>query len=229
VIDGGRSGKVLLARLGRHIPFWDRQIETLIATHPDSDHIGGFPELLRAYRVLSVFTNGDTSETETSRLFETLAAEETGEMQAIARGTEIVFPEGGTLTLEYPLRPLAEESGTESNEGSIVARFQFGETSFLLTGDLPGEEKALPEERPVTVLKVAHHGSKYSSSAAFLERIGPEEAVLSVGENSYGHPDPGVLARLRERSVLVRRTDEEGDIRYRCLELTSRCTYAPAR
>jgi competence protein ComEC len=224
LIDGGRSGKELLGRLGRHVPFWDRQIEFIIATHPDADHIGGLPALLRTYQVNQVLTTGEESKTETSRLFQEAIVQSTGhEALHIARGTKISLPYGGELVVEFPLAPLPKESA-ETNEGSIVARFTYGETSFLLTGDLPAEESVLPDVAPVTVLKAAHHGSKYSTSKQFLDLVRPKEAIISVGENRYGHPAPEVLARLRESGTLIHRTDEEGDVRYRCFE--QRCAFA---
>lgn len=220
LIDGGRSSKELLARLGRHIPFFDRKIEVLIATHPDADHIGGLPAVLRVYDVEKVLTTGAESATETSRLFQAAIKERTGRgPERIFRGATLAFPRGGELVVEHPLLPIAGAvPDVDTNEGSIVGRFTYGETSFLLTGDLPREETALPEEGEATVLKAAHHGSKYSTSEAFLSRVRPKEAVISVGKNSYGHPDPGVLERLRRMGAVVRRTDEQGDIRYRCFE-----------
>jgi len=225
LIDGGRSGKELLGRIGRHIPFWDRNIEVVIATHPDADHIGGLPALLRAYRVNQVLTTGAGSTTETSQLFEEATKRATGSgPTTIFRGATITLPKGGMLSIEYPLAPIPHDTVIDTNEGSIVARFVYGETSFLLTGDLPREELALAGEVSVTVLKVAHHGSKYSTSQAFLDLIRPKEAVISVGKNSYGHPNQGVLERLKNMGALMHRTDEEGDIRYSCF--AERCLYA---
>ncbi len=130
------------------------------------------------------------------------------------------------MTVEYPEAPLPKETVGDTNQGSIVSRFVYGETSFLLTGDLAHEEALLPEESPVTILKAAHHGSKYSTSEAFLGIIQPKEAVISVGKNSYGHPDPGVLERLKGRGITVRRTDQEGDIRYQCSSVQQQCLFA---
>lgn len=227
LIDGGRSGKELLGRLGRQIPFWDRDIESVIATHPDADHIGGLPALLRSYRVHEILTTGAESETETSRLFQEAAVQEIGRAPTrIFRGAEIAFPQGGRLTIEYPFAPIAGiVPDQDTNEKSIVARFTYGETSFLLTGDLPREESFLPDENPVTVLKVAHHGSKYSTSGMFLQMVHPEEAVISVGKNSYGHPAPDVLERLRQGGAIIHRTDEGGDVHYDCLPHLKKCVY----
>jgi competence protein ComEC len=218
LIDGGRDPVLLLSRVGRVIPFWDRSIDAVIATHPDSDHIGGLSGIFRAYRVAAVFTNGQNGTTDTWRDFKERAERETDTLETLSAGGEIDFPRGGKLSVEYPRAPLPEESTSETNDGSIVARFVYGKTSFLLTGDLPHEETALPKEEPASVLKVAHHGSKYSTSDAFLDLVSPAEAVISVGPNDYGHPDPGVLDRLARRGITLRRTDQEGSIRYRCEE-----------
>lgn len=224
LIDGGRTGKELLAQMGRQIPFWDRNIEFVIATHPDADHIGGLPTLFRTYQVDHVLTTGAESDTETSRFFQQALSETRFGLTKVFRGAKITLPHGGELMIEYPLTSLPKEA-SDTNEGSIVARFVYGETSFLLTGDLPHEETVLPDEAPVTVLKAAHHGSKYSTSAVFLDLVQPKEAIISVGKNSYGHPDPGVLGRLEARGVVVRRTDQEGALRYGCSE--NACHFVP--
>ncbi|MDP2837675.1 MAG: MBL fold metallo-hydrolase [Candidatus Moranbacteria bacterium] len=229
LIDGGRTSKELLARLGRHIPFWDRTIDIIIVTHPDADHIGGLVGVLRTYQVDQVLTTGAESDTETSRAFQEAMVRYSKRDPARAfRGTKVIFPQGGELVVEYPFAPLAKETNNlDTNEGSIITRFTYGETSFLLTGDLPREETFLSDEQPVTVLKVAHHGSKHSSSEQFLRKIHPKEAVISVGKNSYGHPDPGVLERLQKMSITIHRTDQKGDVRYQCLATREQCLFSP--
>lgn len=226
LIDGGRSGKELLSRLGRHMPFWDRTVEVVIATHPDADHIGGFAGLLSVYHIEEFLYTGAESKTETFTLLRKALGENALEPQKIFRGSSIKLPRGGELVVAYPLSVLtAEGAETKTNEGSIVARFTYGATQILLTGDLPSEETVLPEIRTVDILKVAHHGSRYSTSALFLEKLQPKEAVISVGKNMYGHPSPDVLERLKEQGAVIRRTDTEGDIRYRCTEELGRCVF----
>lgn len=216
VIDGGRDGRDLLYRLGRHVPFWDRRIEVVITTHPDADHIGGLVTLMRSYRIGQVLTTGAESDTDIARLFREAADRSApGRQEKIFRGTTIRLPEGGELSVEYPLVPV-DGMPENTNASSLVMRFAYGETSFLLTGDLPREEAALPDERPATVLKVSHHGSKYSTSDAFLDLVQPKEAVISVGKNMYGHPGAEVLERLARRGIAIHRTDLDGDIAYVC-------------
>lgn len=227
LIDGGRSGGTLLSGIARHVPFWDRTIEVVMATHPDADHIGGFPELFARYHVDRYLDTGARSESQVFALLERARDESETDGITARRGLSVSFPEGGTLSVIYPDHGL---SGSGSaNEGSIVSRFSFGATDFLLTGDLPEEEKYLPDPGSAEILKVSHHGSKHSTAEAFLDTVRPEEAVISVGKNSYGHPDAEVLARLSEAGATVRRTDQSGDIVYRCLSPESGCGIAGMR
>lgn len=215
VIDGGRDGRLLLSRLGRHVPFYDRTIETLIPTHPDADHIGGLSALLERYQVRTVLDTGARTDTKSAFLFYRDLEREGVRTIPAVRGTTLALPQGGKLSILYPYAPLPADV-LETNEGSVVARFEFGETSFLLTGDLPDEERFIPDLVPTTVLKAAHHGSQYSTSGAFLDQVRPREAIISVGENNYGHPHRSVLERLAAHGVAMYRTDTEGDIVYAC-------------
>ncbi len=220
LIDGGRDGQRLLSRLGRYVPFYDRTIEMLIPTHPDADHIGGLSALLSRYRVEVVADTGARTDTKSAFLFYRDLEREGAQTVPAIRGTALALPAGGRLSLLYPYAPLPADV-PETNEGSVVARFEYGETSFLLTGDLPDEERFIPDLGHSTVLKAAHHGSQYSTSDALLEQVRPEEAVISVGENSYGHPHASVLSRLSARGITILRTDTAGDIVYTCRE--NRC------
>ena len=110
---------------------------------------------------------------------------------------------------------------SDTNAYSIVAKLVFGKNSFLFTGDFPDteERKILQENVDLSarVLKVAHHGSKYASTAEFLDSVHPQDAVISVGQkNRFGHPNPETLNRLQERGINIFRTDESGDIEYQC-------------
>lgn len=223
VIDGGRDGQLLLSRLGRHIPFYDRTIETLIPTHPDADHVGGLSALLDRYQVKTVLDSGARTDTKSAFLFYRDLEREGAEILPAVRGTKLTLPGGGVLDIIFPFAPLPADI-PETNEGSVVSRFSFGETSFLLTGDLPDEERFIGDLEQATVLKVAHHGSQYSTSDVLLDIVQPKEAVISVGKNSYGHPHPSVLDRLSAQAVNVFRTDVAGDIVYRCRVAENHCS-----
>lgn len=217
VIDGGRDGQLLLSRLGRHIPFYDRTIEVLIPTHPDADHIGGLSALLERYQVKTVLDTGARTDTKSAFLFFRDLEREGAQSVPGVRGTSIDLPRGGKLSVIFPNGPLPPDV-PETNEGSLVSRFEYGETRFLFFGDLPDEEQFITDLAPVDVLKAAHHGSQHSTSAQLLDLIHPKTAVISVGKNTYGHPHPAVLERLQAHGVAISRTDTQGDIVYRCKE-----------
>jgi competence protein ComEC len=114
------------------------------------------------------------------------------------------------------LNPVSGLGNPETNDASVVVLLDHGQNHFLFTGDIDGTIEATVVARgtPVTadVLKVAHHGSKYSSSAVFLSAVNPNEAVISVGNNSYGHPAAETIARLLAAGARVWRTDINGTI-----------------
>ncbi|MBP6889166.1 MAG: MBL fold metallo-hydrolase [Candidatus Moranbacteria bacterium] len=220
LIDGGRDGKTLLGKLGQQMPFWDRQIELILATHPDADHIGGLAAVIRRYRVATYLSNGVEGESEVFRdLRQALDLDRMVKQSVVGTGSKIIFPGGAELQVLFPKNGAANTI-RETNEGSVVARLVSGNESFLLTGDLPREETVLPGIPPTQVLKVAHHGSKYSTSETWLTKVRPKAAVISVGKNRYGHPSEEVLSRLQEKGIRILRTDEQGDIVYICREKT---------
>lgn len=221
LIDGGRDGKLLLGKLGRYIPFWDRSIEVMLETHPDQDHIAGLINVLNFYNVKTVIKSGDQSDTQTYKRFQEDITSEKAEHIEAKRGVKIIFPSGAEAEIVYPLSETGDIQDNQSNSGSVVVKITFGENSFLLTGDFPKDKETdlinSGFDLSSRVLKVAHHGSKYSTSREFLEKVNPADAVISVGkDNSYGHPNEEVLDFLKEKSINILRTDERGDIVYSC-------------
>lgn len=231
LVDGGKSGKLLLERLGKFIPFWDRQIEAVVATHPDQDHIGGLASVLRNYKVETVIETKAKSKTQVYKRWESEIENEIKEEHArrveAIRGARIKFPNSALAEIIYPFYSLADSQSKNNNENSIVIKLNFKKDSFLLTGDLPSnKEKILIGnglDLQSRVLKAGHHGSKYSTSAEFLKAVNPEEAIISVGKNNYGHPHPDVLERLREQGIKFYRTDKKGNIVYKCKIRDERC------
>lgn len=220
LIDGGKNGSLLLSKLGESIPFWDRSIEAVIATHPDYDHIGGLIDVVRSYSVGAVLETGAQSDSEAFKIWRKSVSEKGVEKVEAVSGVRLIFPSGARVEIVYPFTRITEESTKETNDHSVVAKLNYNDNSFLFTGDLPsGREVALVDGKlylDSQVLKVAHHGSKYSTSDLFLDAVKPHEAIISVGDNNYGHPDEGVINRLRSHGAVVWRTDEEGDIVYKC-------------
>ncbi|MFH0829149.1 MAG: ComEC/Rec2 family competence protein [Candidatus Kerfeldbacteria bacterium] len=214
LIDGGPSSRVI-ERLSERLPLSDRDIELVIVTHTDYDHVGGLPAVAARYRIDHVLDSGAVS---MSTAFEqwSEAIEEQGSERTVARA-------GTTLTIDdvrfdvlWPERDPTTEK-LKVNDTSVVVRVTYGSTSFMFTGDISSSvEEWLIENRSLShsdVLKVAHHGSAYSSSSAFLDAVMPRYALISAGKNnSYGHPHKVVLDRLQKRNIDVLRTDEQGDI-----------------
>lgn len=226
LIDGGVSGQVLLGKLGEQIPFWDRKIELVVATHPDQDHIGGLIAVLENYQIGVVLDNGQVSETGVYEKYRAIIQKKQIRTVWAQRGVRVKL---GQAAMEI-LSPddVVGVSTNDSNLASVVAKLKFGENSFLFTGDLPfaGETQLLTSGANLSaqVLKVAHHGSKSSTSVQFLDAISPRDAVISVGaQNRYGHPTPEVLDRLKNKSIQIFRTDEVGDVEYDCQGINLEC------
>jgi competence protein ComEC len=170
-------------------PFlWNRgilRLAGLAVTHEDSDHAGGAAAVRRLFTIDEEWTAANPP---TTRRF------------------------GGA---EIAALPATAVNGGRRNEAALVLRIELGLASFLLTSDI-----GVPRERELTaagarldsmVLKVAHHGSRSSTSSEFLRTVGPRLAAISVGaRNAYGHPDAGVVARLSEAGAQIYRTDRDG-------------------
>ena len=152
--------------------------------------------------------------------------EQTRRVEAV-RGIQIKFPNGALAEIIYPFYSLADSQSKDNNANSVAIKLTFEKDSFLLTGDLPSrQEKILVDsglDLKARILKAGHHGSKHSTSAEFLKSVESEEAIISVGKNSYGHPHPDVLERLREQGIEFYRTDEKGNIVYECKSREEKC------
>jgi len=215
LVDGGPDPATLLARLGEQMPFWDRSLDLVILTHPDADHLTGLVPVLERYRVAQVFDALQPCRNTTCDRWQALLAEKDVPVLDSRNGTQVTLDGGVTLSVLHPGPNWVADSGTNSNNNSIVTRLVMGQISLLLPGDIEAEvERELVQSgQPLasTVLKAPHHGSDTSSSLAFVEAVHPQLVVISVGQgNRFGHPSPEVLARLA--SYIVLRTDERGSI-----------------
>ena len=233
LIDGGSSGQILLEKLGKYVPFWDRKIEIVIATHPDADHIGGFIDLMKVYQVGEIVDTQTQSESQLYKKYrEMIDAKKIGEIEGVA-GVNIRIGDDAEMKIVSPAENYNSKE-KDTNLNSITARLIFGENSFLFTGDLPSDgESALMRSNFVLnsrVLKIGHHGSKYSTSEGFLKAVDPSDVIISVGANNrYGHPTPEILERLRNIGANIFRTDENGDIVYECRNPQDKCAINPTK
>lgn len=192
------------------------RIDALILTHPDTDHIGGAATLLLQFPTGLLMDNGQLTRSDSTPAVNALqAARDRGTpLRSARRGQVWQTDDGVTVRI---LAPAEQDLSGSDNEASIVARLEYGQISFLFTGDA-GEpsEQALARSgllQPCHVLKVGHHGSLSSSSERFLSAVRPHVAVISVGQrNTHGHPRRQVLARLEQAGARVYRTDRMGAI-----------------
>lgn len=214
LIDGGPNGNVL-SELGKVMPFGDRTIDLLIITNPDQDHYGGFLDILKSYDISYVIEPGTRTPNKTYQEFKRMVKEEGAEEMIARRGMNVPLGNGALLKIIFPDRDVSNMS---RNDGSIMARLEYGSTSVMFTGDTTKiiEEYMVnhyPEDLPSDILKVAHHGSKTSTSRNFVEMVAPSYAVISDGKNNrYGHPHEATLKTLSEFGVKTFRTDTLGAI-----------------
>ena len=208
------------AGLTRVVPYLHgqgaRRLEAVILSHPDEDHAGGLAAVLRNVRTGAVLGPGFSG----GQSGHMLGAEEARRAdipwrRAVAGDAwtldgvdfEVLSPAPGGPSTHSPARP-------DPNAWSVVLRVTYGEFSALLTGDADAaiEDRLLDQGR-VTALKVGHHGSRTSTSEAFVRATSPGYALISVGaRNRYGHPDPAVLARLERAGTRIYRTDLHGTV-----------------
>lgn len=216
LIDAGPNRSVL-GELGRILPFGDRRIDVLMATHPDKDHIGGVPEVLRRYKVGIFLEPGVESENSIDDLIEVELEKRKIPNLLAKRGMILDIGGGVTLTVLFPS---TDVTLWETNDASIVARLEYGEDTFLFTGDAGLKTENIlsslgKEILDVDVLKVGHHGSRTSTSLSFLDSVTPEYAVISAGrDNSYGHPHKEVLSNLEKAGAEVLSTIHLGTITF---------------
>ena len=231
LVDGGRGDHVLNC-LSNALPFYDHTLDLVILTHPHADHVGGLIDVLRTYRVEKVifqqtpYTSADYQE------FIDLLGEKNLPTLKVVAGEILALDQQTRAEVWYPLSKEELEllgasinpyDGEDVNDSSIVFRLVCGDFETLLTGDAPEAVQKLLLRQGVVkeadILKVGHQGAKDGSDEDFLEKVNPELAVISVGEdNTYGHPHKETLEEIKKAGVELKRTDQDGTI-----EVISNC------
>ena len=228
LVDGGPSEMVLLSQLGRQMPFWDRTLDMMILTHPDTDHVTGLVPVLERYQVDTVIFREVGHESEVYEYWLQALQAEGAMVYSGESGLRLMLDEGLEMVVLHPGAELVGGSARSTNNNSIVTRLTYGQVSMLLPGDIEAqvEHRLVMEEATLasTVLKAAHHGGCSSTTHKFLDAVGPAVVVISVGaDNDFGHPCAEVLERLElalsadrmsevEGRLPVYRTDEQGVI-----------------
>lgn len=219
LIDGGANRSVL-RELSSVMPFWDRSLDVVIATHPDKDHIGGLIPIAQNYRIDSFIDTGFVADTETYVVLEDM-------LDGKEKTTRIIGKRGTTVTLDEKAGVIFEilepDSNVatigERNDTSIIGRLVYGETAVMLTGDAGvGVELELvfelgAEALDADILKLGHHGSKTSSAIEFVEAVDPDWGIVSAGaDNRYGHPHAEVTERFDNLGIPYIGTYSDGTI-----------------
>ncbi len=211
LIDGGSTARVLKA-LGDVLPVGDRYIDIMLMTHPQLDHFGGFIDVLKAYKVGVFLGTGRAATIGAYKVLEEEIKLRNVPYVKIMQGDRITY---GGVTVDV-LSPDAHDlRRKELNDGCLVTKINDGELTSLFMCDASAniEEKLIQRYNlRADILKVGHHGSRFSSGVAFLKAVNPKVAVIEVGKNSYGHPTPQTLNRLAELKIPTYRTDTDGTI-----------------
>jgi len=208
LIDGGnnKDGSLLVKY------FKEKNIETfdyIVATHPHEDHIGGLDNIVKNFNIDNIYMiDLETDYKSYTDLIESINK----------KNIKVTYPNvDDTFTLgEAQLRVIHIDNDKDNiNDDSIVLKLIFGHNTFLFTGDITkqAEEKLLTSNLKSDVLKIAHHGSPYSTSPAFIKKVDPKYAIISVGDNNeYNMPSDIILNRLKVMNIETHRTDKEGTI-----------------
>ena len=214
LIDGGPDLSIL-EKLGKAMPFYDRYIDLVILSHPEADHLNGLIEVLKRYQIGAVITNGVIRETSQYKEFMDTIKAKRIPVYIAKSGGEIDFNENIKMDILYPFENLKGKILSDSNDSSIVAKLIYNNFETIFTGDIEksAENKLVESKIDLNsdILKIAHHGSKTSTSEQFLKAVNAFVAIIEVGkDNKYGHPHQEVLERLKNLQIF--QTGKDGDI-----------------
>lgn len=208
LIDGGPDNGKAANQIDGVIQFNDRYIDLVMLSHAELDHFGGLLDVLERYEVGAFIYNGEGSDSESFKELAQLIRER--------RIPVVALDEGDAIRYASSTVDILSAHGKSRNEGALVAKFTGGGVSALFTGDIGKEtEKQLIKEKNIKadIIKIPHHGSKFSSTQEFLKAVRPKIAIIEVGKNSYGHPTKPVIDRIGTVGARLFRTDQDGTIR----------------
>lgn len=186
------------------------KIDYVFATHPHSDHIGGMSAVIKAFDIGQIYMPKAVTTTKTYENLLLTIKDKNLKIKTAKAGNTIIDTDDLKLVVLAP----NQDSYESLNNYSIVLKLTYKEKSFLFMGDAETlSEKEITGDVEADVLKVGHHGSRTSTSQAFLNKVNPSYAVISVGlNNDYKHPHQEVVDRLEKKNIKIYRTDQNGDI-----------------
>lgn len=217
LIDGGPDNKVL-QELAKVMPFYDKDIDVVIASHPHADHVAGLIEVLERYDVKNILQAKEDYNSPVVPVWqEVVRNEKANEIEAIT-GKVVDLGNGATLIIIHPFVSVTGTLLKNPHDAVVVAILKYGAFEVVLTGDMEAKvERRLllgGHDLKSDILKVGHHGSKTSTTPEFLSAVSPEVAFIQVGvKNRYGHPVQEVLSRLEKFGIKYYRSDLDGTIK----------------
>ncbi len=219
LVDGGPAPDSAIRALSEAMPEGDRSLDLVVVTHLDADHSRGLIDVLDQYEVGAIVAGTESSTA--SMYAQWQAGVERNKVDVVSVHQGYALDLGSRVVAEV-LNPRSGISGGGSaNNDALVLRMTYGSVSFLLTADIEAQTESLLALMGAgiesTVLKVAYHGSKASSTAGFIDAVGPAVALISVGgDNSFGHPNDEVIGRLMRQigGENIYRTDRHGDVEF---------------
>lgn len=220
LIDGGEPEKNTLIPylLARKI----KKIDYLVISHFDSDHVGGLLEVMEHLKVKNVVISKQIEYTKNYEILKKIAKEKNMKVHIVGQKNKIKIEKNLYLDILWPNQSTIISENVLNNN-SIVCKLNYGKFSILFTGDIEetAEKQILEYYKNnlkilnSTMLKVAHHGSKTSTTQEFLNAVNPKFALIGVGKNNtFGHPSNVVIERLEKHNTKIYRTDEMGEIRF---------------
>jgi len=216
LIDGGPSD-VVLAKLGRALPFWDRSLDLVILTHPHADHLDGLVGVAKRYGITAVIESGVNHSIPEYEEWRRLLQEKGVRVVTARAGQRVQLSEHSYLDILTPFDNFEGKSPPDIHDAMVVAKLTHGSTTTLFMGDAEKsiEYRLLYSGTNVDsdILKVGHHGSKTSTSEDFLAAVSPRIAIISAGrKNRYGHPHQEIVDLLTRSGISIFRTDRDRDV-----------------
>lgn len=214
LIDGGPPNQKALQALAEIFSPNENYIDLMIMSHPQLDHFGGFIDIIKKYKIGALIGNGRTNSIPAYQDLEKFLTAYQIPYIVLKEGDSIQYRDAGFAVLGPNERNLQSK---ELNDTMIVLKLIYGKLNVLYTGDIGANvESELIKKYDVSaqILKVGHHGSKFSSSANFLAQVRPAISIIEVGaKNLYGHPTREALGRLTAAGAQIFRTDRQGTIK----------------
>jgi competence protein ComEC len=193
-------------------------LDKVIITHPHSDHLGGIAKLFEHVKVKHIYDSGFVHSSSTYRHYLTTVSKDKIPFDLVTDGDVIDLEGGISLKVLSPPKPLFKDTQSDINNNSVVVKLVYGNFSMLFAGDVEREAegrmvKKYGNDLKADILKSPHHGSRSSSSPQFLQKVAPQEVIISLGaNNSYNHPHDSVIKRYKEKKIKIYRTDIDGTV-----------------